>query len=183
MKLYLPVFLMIAVTSWGQDPATKNKQSTGAPTESWKTLDDKGYSIQYPESWELKQDGTGGTKFIILSKQVNAQDQFRENVNLIVQSLAGQKIDLDKYTEISEQQIKQLIQNSHMKESTRVKTKKHPYQKEVYTGDSGPYKLAFEQYYWVIGDNAYVLTFTADQTAYDEYKSIGEKIMNSFQIK
>jgi len=183
MKLYLPVLMMITCVSWGQNPTTKNKQSAELPVESWKTLDDKGYSIQYPESWELRQDGTGGTKFILLSKQANAQDQFRENVNLIVQSLAGQKIDLDKYTEISEQQIKQLIQNSHIKESTRVKTKKHPYHKEVYTGDQGIYKLVFEQYYWVIGDNAYVLTFTSEQTAYDEYKSTGEKIMNSFQIK
>lgn len=183
MKLYLPVFMMIAVVSSGQNPVTKNEQSTGTPAESWKTLDDKAYSIQYPESWELRQDGASGTKFIVLSKQTNAQDQFRENVNLIVQSLTGRNLDLDKYTELSEQQIKSVIQNSHIKESTRIKTGKHPYQKEVFTGDQGIYKLIFEQYYWVIGDSAYVLTFTSEQTAYDEYKAIGEKIMNAFQIK
>jgi len=183
MKLYLPVLMMISFVSWGQNPVTKDKQSAGMPAETWKTLDDKGYSIQYPDSWELRQDGTAGTKFILLSKLANAQDQFRENVNLIVQSLTGQNLDLDKYTEISEQQIKQFIQNCNIKESTRVKTKKHPYQKEVYTGDQGIYKLIFEQYYWVIDNTAYVLTFTSEQTAYDEYKSTGQKIMNSFQIK
>lgn len=64
-----------------------------------------------------------------------------------------------------------------------MKTSKHPYQKEVYSGDQANYKLAFEQYYWVVGNNAYVLTFTAEQTAYDEYKAIGEKMMNTFRIK
>lgn len=187
MKPYLPILTLILLVSCGQKSSTESKQEESTTDESsldgWKHLADKDYSIQYPEDWELNQDGTAGTKFVILSKQKNAEDQFRENVNLIVQSLAGQNIDLDKYTEISEQQIKQLISNSNIKESTRVTTGKYPYQKDVYDGDQGIYKLTFEQYYWVIGDNAYVLTFTAEQTAYDEYKSMGEKIMNTFQIK
>lgn len=84
MKLFLPVFVMITIVSLGQKPSAQNKQdkeSASASMTGWKLLDDKAYSIQYPESWELRQDGTGGTTFIILSKPVNAQDQFRENVN------------------------------------------------------------------------------------------------------
>ena len=53
----------------------------------------------------------------------------------------------------------------------------------VYTGKQGVFDLKFEQYFWVGKEKAYVLTFTTEENEYANYKSIGEKILNSFHIK
>lgn len=181
MKLYT-VIIGVLIGVCVQKPASRDIKDPSVMGD-WKTLENNDYSIQYPNDWELQQNGQAGTKFILLSKLVTPQDQFRENVNLLIQDLTGQNINLDKYTAISEGQIKTMIKNGTILESKRIRTNGKEYQKEVYTGDQAMYKLKFEQYYWVIGTKAYVLTFTAELSNFDSYKTDGEKILNSFVIK
>ncbi|HWY11050.1 MAG TPA: PsbP-related protein [Bacteroidia bacterium] len=148
----------------------------------WKTLDKPNYSIQYPATWELNQSGQMGTSFILFSVLESAQDKFRENITLLIQDLTGKNIDLNKFTEISESQIKTLATNAHLIESKRIK-KDTEYHKIIYTADQGIFHLEFEQYYWVINDKAYILTFTSEHTKFENFKVTGEKILNSFKLK
>jgi hypothetical protein len=148
--------------------------------ESWKVLNKSGYTIQYPGDWDLNESGQMGTSFIILSKQTSQSDKFRENINLIIQDLTGQNIDLDKYTEISLTQIKTLITNSNLLESKRKVSNGLNYQKVIYTGDQGIFRLKFEQYFWIKNKKAFILTFTSEISQFENYKEVGEKILNSF---
>ncbi len=146
----------------------------------WKTLDKPNFSIQYPATWELNQSGQMGTSFILFSALESDQDKFRENINLLIQE--GKNIDLNKFTEISESQIKTLATNAHIIESKRLK-KDIEYHKIIHTADQGIFHLEFEQYYWVINDKAYILTFSAEHTKFENFKTTGEKILNSFKLK
>lgn len=169
MKLITLLMLVLTLQTFGQ-------------TESWKSLKTENYSIEYPGNWELNQLGQMGTSFILLSKQETPEDQFRENVNLLIQDLSGQNIDLDKYTEISEGQIKTMITNANLLDSKRQNSNGIEFQKVIYTGDQGIFKLKYEQYYWVINKKAYVLTLTCEVDEFEKYKTIGEKILNSFKL-
>ena len=173
-------FLLFSFITFGQ---TTQKNTVKATEIGWKVLNETNYSIQYPDNWELNKSGQMGSSFFIFSKTTSPQDKFRENVNLIIQSLQGQKIDLDKYVEISEGQIKTMITNGNIIESKRLKINGHEFQKVRYTGDQGIFKLKFEQYYWVLNGQAYVLTFTCEKNQFETYKQTGEKILNSFRIK
>lgn len=148
-----------------------------------KTLTTNEYSIDYPANWDLDKSGQMGTSFFLFSKQSSPQDRFRENVNLMVQNLKGMHIDLDKYVEISENQIKSMIQNSNLILSKRLTANGNSFHQVAYTGDQGSFKLKFEQYYWVINEKAYVLTLTCEASQFDAYSEIGEKILSSFRIK
>jgi hypothetical protein len=150
--------------------------------QTWKSLDGSGYSIQYPEGWEVNKSGQMGTSFILLSQQETSQDLFRENVNLLIQDLTGMGIDLGKYAEISESQIKTLITNGNLLESKRQNRNGFDHQKVIYTGDQGIYKLKFEQYYFVRNEKAIVLTLTCEIDQFEKYQEIGEKILNSFRF-
>ena len=155
-----------------------NNKETG-----WLTLKDKSYSIKYPNNWEVDQSGQSGTSFILLSVLEVAEDLFRENINLLVQDLTGKNIDLTKYTEISEGQIKTMMPHSKIIESELIKNKAGDYHKIIYTGDQCNFHLKFEQYYWVIKNKAYVLTFTSEESKFAAYKEVADKILNSFVIK
>jgi hypothetical protein len=150
---------------------------------NWKTIEDKSYSVKYPSDWEVNSSGMMGTSFILFSPLAEAQDNFKENVNLLIQDLSAYDLDLDKYVEISVSQIKTMITNSNVIESKNIKSEFGEYQKMIYTGEQGMFKLKFEQYYWVINNNAYVLTFTSELDKYLNYKETGEAILNSFVIK
>jgi hypothetical protein len=184
MTKFLTPLLLLAFVACGQTNGRQESKRSGTETnDNWKTFSGTGYSIQYPSTWELNQSAQMGTSFILFSPLENSQDQFRENVNLIVQDLTGQNIDLDKYSQISEEQVKTMITNSSLIESKRIKKHNGEYHRMVYTGDQDIFHLKFEQYYWVISDKAYVLTLTCEQDKFDYFKQIGENILNSFLFK
>ncbi len=173
-------FLFISLIACGQ----ATQKNTGTEIEKgWKTLDESIYSIQYPENWDLDKSGQMGLSFVLLSKQSTPKDQFRDNINLLIQDLQGQNINLDKYVEISEGQIKTMITKGNIIESTRQNENGSEFQKVIYTGDQGVYNLKFEQYYWIENGKAFVLTLTCELDQFETYKVTGEKILNSFRLK
>lgn len=149
---------------------------------NWKTVNDNNFTIEYPDNWELNKSGQMGTKFILFSKLSNSSDKFRENVNLIIQDLTGSNIQLDKYVEISENQIKTLVTNGKIIESKRISDKRYEYHKMIYTGKQGVFDLKFIQYYWVLNNKAFVLTFTAEIDEFDDYVQVANGIMDTFKI-
>ncbi len=173
MKQILLSFFLFSNLAFGQKTDERGQ---------WKILQESNYSIKYPSNWQLNQSGQMGTSFILFSPTESAQDTFLENVNLLVQDLAGMNLDLDKYTSISENQIKTMIANSNLLESKRIKNDKSVFHKLVYTGDQGILKLKFEQYYYILNDKAYVLTLTCEQNKFVQFKEIGERILNSFVL-
>jgi len=149
-------------------------------TTKWKTFKGENFTIDYPVQWELNENNRTGASFVLLSPLESAQDLFKENVNLLIQDLSGKNINLTKYVEISEDQVKTMLPNATLIESKRMKTGSQEYHRMIYTGDQGANHLKFEQYFWVINNKAYVLTLTCEQNKFANYKETGEKILNSF---
>lgn len=172
--------LLLSIVTCGQ---TTISQELNQTIIDWKTLDQSNYSIQYPSNWELNQSGQMNTSFVLFSPLESDNDKFKENVNLLIQDLTGYNIDLNKYTEISEGQIKTMVTNSSLIESKRIKNGKDEFHKIIYSGDQGIFHLQFEQYYWVVNDKAFILTFTSEKDKFENFKEIGEKILNSFKQK
>ena len=143
------------------------------------------YSFAYPANWEENLDKTLGVEFIVLSPLSSAADKFKENINLVIQDLSKYDIDLDKYTELSVDQIKNMVTNSVLIESKRISKggKNDDFQRVIYSGDQGVFKLKFVQYYFVVDKKAYVLTFTSEQLEFDKYKEGAEETMNSFIVQ
>lgn len=172
--------VMIIAIACGQ---TSRREAVSTKTNDWKLLNETGYSIQYPDTFELDKSGKMGQRFMILSNLTTQQDIFRENVNLMIQSLTGQNIDLDKYIYLTEQQIKTMIIDGVLIESKRLYDNNKSYHRIIYSGVLGQYSLKWLQYIWVEKGNAYLLTLTSEQSNYDKYATVGEEIMKTFRIK
>jgi hypothetical protein len=177
--------MIVAFVACGQSSQkeSKTEEIKIETPENWKVLNESDYSIQYPDTFDLDKSGQMGMSFILLSKQTSQQDLFRENVNLLIQDLTGQNIDLDKYVEISEGQIKTMITDGNLIESKRLTDKNKEFQRVIYTGKQGQFDLKWQQFFWVVNKKAYVLTLTCEINQYDNYVSVGEEIMKTFMIK
>ena len=179
------IFLLaitLNITAFGQSQVKKSEKGTEESTE-WKSLSGDKYEINHPSNWEVDKSGQIGPSFFLFSPLTNDSDKFRENVNLLIQDLNGYDLNLDQYVEISEGQIKTLVTNGKIISSKRQNNEKQEYHKMIYTGKQGIYDLKFEQYYWVIDKQAFVLTLTCVENEFNNYQSTGERILNSFKLK
>ncbi len=151
--------------------------------EDWLEYDSNKFSIQYPSDWQLDTSKTMGIDVILMSELEGFQDNFRENVNVLVQDLAGTNIGLTEFATISEQQVETLITDSSIEYSMKEEGPAGEFHRVIYTGKQGIYNLKCEQYYFVKNERAYVLTFTAPVEKFDEYVEKAELIMDSFDFK
>ena len=151
--------------------------------DGWKTYMKDQYSIQYPANWELDTLGKMGTSFILFAGVENQGEEFKENVNLIVQDLANSNTDLAKFVELSEGQIKKYITNAKIFESKRISVNNTEYHRIIYTGDLGILHLEWEQYYLIVKDKAFILTLTCEKKKFAKDRALAEQILSSFKVK
>lgn len=180
LKLIIVLIFLVNFTSCAQ---TSEKETQTKASKGWNILTENNYSINYPDNWQLNKSGQMGTSFILFSPLSSEQDNFKENINLLIQDLTGHNLDLNRYVEISEGQIKTMITDGKIIESKKMTTKNLDYQKVIYTGKQGIFNLKFEQYFWVIADKAFILTFTCEESQFTNFQITGEKILNSFNLK
>lgn len=150
---------------------------------AWKTLESEEYSIQYPSTWELNKSGLMGTAFIFLSQPEGPSDDFRENVNLVVQALNGQKVSMDQFVQLTKNQLEVMINDVNILYDERLEKAGMDYHRMIYTGTQDGFNLKLEQYYFLANDKVYVLTLTCKIVDFEDYAEIGEKIMGSFELK
>ena len=100
----------------------------------------------------------------------------------MIQDLKGQNINLDKFVQISEGQIRTMLTNGKLIESSRINENNSEFHKFIYTADQGIYKLKIEQYFWVKNEKAYILTLSTETDQFEKYKKTGEQILNSFRF-
>lgn len=181
---FLSVALCVAFISVNGFSQTKPKPSSKSQLDSrWVKHQSDWFSIEYPETWELNTAGLAGAEFFLFAPLSSKTDRFRENVNLLVQDLAGMGLNLDSYTELSETQVKTLFEDSKILLSERIQGKLGEHHRIIYSGTQGEFNLKFEQYYLIKDDKAIILTLTCEETEFNKYKESGERLLDSFKLK
>ena len=171
--------MFFSVIAWSQSGQINFKSFDA---ETWLTYNDDVFSISYPDSFEVNTSGMMNASLFLFSKQRGQEDLFRENVNIIVQDLSGHNIDLDQYVSISEEQIRNLVTESRIIETVRVKAFETEYHKVIFTGVQGQFDLKFVQHYYLKGSDAFILTFTCEISEFEKYEHVGNEILKSFKI-
>jgi serine/threonine-protein kinase len=137
------------------------------------------YTISYPKNWKMNTSGQMGSEFIIFS-EIEKNETFRENVNLLTQDLKGQSFTLKSFAEMSKNQIKNTVPNSTIIESKIVDSASQPYYILVWKGKIGPNELQLKQQIYIKEEKAYIISFTALPESYARFAETADKIFNSF---
>lgn len=174
-KIVLLLVIILGIASCQKSQKQENPQLS----EGSKEINRNGYSIRYDSSFRLDESGRNGVEFYLFTPVKSAND-FSENINLMIQDLGVLKYDLNKFVLISENQIKA---NGKLIESTRMKKGAQEYHILIFEGNFNGLDLKFLQYDFVKNDKAYVLTFSARQNEFENYRKDIENVMNSFELK
>ncbi|GGG50943.1 hypothetical protein [Bizionia arctica] len=145
-----------------------------------KEINKNGYIISYPSNLKSDESGKHGSEFLLFTEKTDSTDNFSENINLIIQNLETLNLDLNKFVEITENQIKA---NGNLISSERIKNNTSEFQKIIYSVPLNNFDLKFIQYDFVVNNKAYILTFTAKENEFDTYSFEMEKIMKTFKIE
>ncbi|MEE9349779.1 MAG: hypothetical protein V3U80_07000 [Flavobacteriaceae bacterium] len=164
--------LILSVNTYAQDSEIQ---------EELLSLEKNNFHINYPKNWNLNENQ--GVELLLFSKLTDEKDQFKENINLIIQDLSGHNItNLDDFVALSEKQILTMLKDVVITSSERVVEKDTNFQKVKYSGKMKNFNLTFIQYYWYIDSKAYVLTFTSETSQYNRFEKVAKQIMDSFKI-
>src|SRR3989344_4524634 len=167
LHILIAAFLLILLASC--DSMTEKT----VPKDEWSTIETEDYSLQHPKEWKQQSQQQIGIEFSLMTARTSPKDEFKENINLVV----------EKYNAISEEQIMEGMENAKLISSERSNKHGETAQQIIYTASYGKRKLKFEQYYWIKNDKAFVLTMTCEADQFDEYKEVGEEILESFRLK
>jgi len=154
-----------------------------AAAQKWVKINKTAYSIKAPMDWTIDSSKQMGTDLVLFSMFENGMDKFRENVNVLIQHTEGMNMTLEKYTAISTGQIKTMATDSKIEESKTLKSGNTAFQKIIYSATQAGMKLKFEQYYFITGKFAYVITLTTEIGKFEVFRPVGEEILNSFVLK
>lgn len=138
------------------------------------------YVIQYPEELSI-DESIEGLEFIIYTEKSHEEDDFIENINLIIQSLDTLDIDLEQFAQISLNQVAEV--QGEIISMDLIQDNQEDYYRMISIIPMHEQNLKFLQHFYVYNKNAYVLTFSSELDEFDKYAEEMEEIMSSFRFE
>lgn len=137
------------------------------------------YTIDVPEGWTIKE-GYTEADCSFLALQDNNQDTFLENINIMVADSPAKNYSAEKYTDFSIGYLPSVVENFEL-----LERKKLPENASfiIYKGLKSGYQQTWKQYYYIIKEKMYILTFTAETPRFDEYIDKIQKNLDSFKVR
>ncbi len=141
----------------------------------------KDYTLTCPDSWEKKTDYMG-TDVIYLSPLEDSNDEFRENVNVIVEKLPS-NMGLNQYVDISLKNAGKMLTDYRNLENSAVQLNGLDAQRIVSIYRMGDMRICALSYVIVKGRKAYTITCTALDSTYEKYKQQFEDICGTMKVR
>ena len=166
------IFLLIGIAccfgSYGQ------KKAVGYVTYSENPL----YSISYPSNW-TKQT-LEGAEFCFIRPKENANQKFRENINLVIDP--PDDLSLQEYGEVAINKMSSQMDSFRVFSSGIVKINQRNFYKIVYQFKFK--KLMMKDIYFITVENnrSYNFTCSALPSTFSEFQQVFEKIIRSFSL-
>lgn len=148
----------------------------------WKEYKGEKFRIQYPATWQPDASKTMGADLFLFTPLEGQTDDFRENVNIIIQDLTGQHIDLAKYKEITDQQLKNLANDLEVYESVLENAGGSQSYRVSYSMKQGKYHLRVISRCYIKGEKAYLATFTSEVDAFHQYAAVAVDVLKTFAL-
>ena len=157
-----------------KDNSSKKNNST-SNTSSWKSYSGDGYSVKLSSDWS-KTKGSSAVDIAFIYNGTGLNDDFAENINVVVQDLKGYDLDLESYKDLSMDQYAELDYNVDDIYKKTIDGAKGYFCKV--SGEESGINCSILQYFTVIGDNAYVFTFAADE---DDFDNLEDEVMEIYE--
>lgn len=163
----VPAFLCFASISLAADPASRY------------TNKEKGISIEFPAGWDAREDYYG-TLVAALSPFEGPEDDFQENVNIVLEELPP-GMTLDEYVSHSIKNLDFFLTDAEIHEKGLFSGGGKKAWWVIYSHRMGKLNLKAMSYTFIVGNTAYIITSTSQPEKFDKYRARFDAASRSFE--
>lgn len=136
------------------------------------------FEIYYPQKWS-KGGMLNNATVVFKSPAESKQDTTRENCNVVTAKLP-QKLSLDRYQEISQQQLKRMMTDFTTHGNDRIKLRGRDAYRNEFSHRMGEMRFRVYQYLTLHEMRVYSVTCTAGLESFDRYRDKFDRIAGTF---
>ncbi|MFN6527967.1 protein kinase domain-containing protein [Nostoc sp. ChiSLP03a] len=144
-----------------------------------------GIKIKYPKTWsikEIEQYNTTTTDVArFLSPQKNVEKPYQSNLTVEIEDLK-EPILLDEYTSSRVNEITQFLADAKIDKSRLTQLANRPAHEVVYSGKEDKYTVKRKAVWTLSNNKAYIITYAAEESQYDDLLKIAEQMIDSLEI-
>lgn len=140
----------------------------------------KGIRLKYPADWVKEERMPDPVIVIFLSQAEGPTDRFRENVNIMMETLPP-GVTLQNYVDYSLNTLKN-TPGSSLIESGPTTMANLPAYKTIFSVNNGQMILQYQQISTCKGNKVFTVTYTAEKANYDKFLSTIETLIGSIEI-
>jgi eukaryotic-like serine/threonine-protein kinase len=145
-----------------------------------------GIKIKYPQTWsikEIEQYNTTTTDVArFLSPQTNVNKPYQSNLTVEIEDLK-EPIALDEYTNSRVNEITQFLDDAKIDKSLLTQLANRPAHEVVYSGKEDKYIIKRKAVWTLSNNKAYIITYAAEESQYDDLLKTAEQMIDSLEIK
>ena len=160
-----------------QTPPHKKEATTLATYHN----DAFGLSLQYPQSWEMREHMLG-TVVSFISPLEGSGDHIRENVNLVTQELPENAVTLESYSDGTLRALKTFNPSMFLIASEGTVVGGLSAHSITYEQDTGLGRIQFRQVWFLRGNEAFLFTFTAEPENFERYEKAFRTMLETMKI-
>ncbi|MFC2162486.1 hypothetical protein ACFLRF_02280 [Candidatus Altiarchaeota archaeon] len=138
-----------------------------------------GLRMKHPVDWNLEEEYLGYV-LVFHTPLDDFNDEFIENVNVVTDKHEGFIPTLDEFRRESKKAYRERLERFNQLEVTEVNVNGHRVIRHVLSYYIENLSLKAMQYVFFIGEDSFVLTYTAQATRYFDYLDIAEEMFRSF---
>ena len=139
-----------------------------------------GLKFSYPANW-VADEKVPGIAVAFGAPKDKANLDLVENVTVIIQDLTPERSTLERYTKAYEKELKS-EPSAKVVESTKTTLAGLPAHMIVCVGKQGTFDIRFMQVWTVKDGKAYLLTYGAPKSTYENFLAEAESIISSLRF-
>ncbi len=176
-RIFALAILLVTVVSCGSD----NTEDV-VTEDKFISFSGEEFELSFPNEWVDATESNPNVTFVVVAPPDDKTDKFTENVSVVIQPLPD-TINAKKFLKLTEDQMMQFLPNHVM--INKVVTKKNGIDcvKLEYQLERDNKEMRYLQEAYVKNGKAYIVTFTAEQIIFREYRNTAQRILDSFKIK
>ncbi|QKX04160.1 hypothetical protein HN014_04300 [Aquimarina sp. TRL1] len=134
------------------------------------------YSIFYPSDLKLDKSKTDGTEFMLFTDKTSQNDNFIENINLIIHN--NYNSNLKGYVEYANKEIRKVarIKRTEIINNNGIKT-----HRMIFEIEENNTQLTILQHSLIANNKLFILTFSSKSKEFSTYRKKMEGVMLSFK--
>lgn len=140
---------------------------------------ERGFSLEFPAGWDARENYYG-TLVAALSPFEGPEDDFQENVNIVIEELPP-GMTLDEYVRHSINNLDFFLTEPQIHEKGLFSGGGKKAWWVIYSHRMGKLHLKAMSYTFLVGNTAYIITSTSQPEKFEEYRKSFDEVSRSFE--